>query len=65
LHDFRQSGTDLPRSINLITGPSRSGDIEQTLQLGAHGPKRLLVVIVDEASEKGMIADIEARVATT
>ncbi len=38
----------LPRSVNLITGPSRSGDIEQTLQLGAHGPKRLLVILVDE-----------------
>ena len=38
----------LPRSINLITGPSRSGDIEQTIQLGAHGPKRLLVLLVDE-----------------
>ena len=38
----------LPRSINLITGPSRSGDIEQTLQLGAHGPRRLCVLLVDE-----------------
>jgi L-lactate dehydrogenase complex protein LldG len=42
----------LPRSINLITGPSRSGDIEQTIQLGAHGPKRLLVLLVDEAGAK-------------
>ena len=41
-------GAALPRSVNLITGPSRSGDIEQTLQLGAHGPRRLLTVIVDE-----------------
>jgi L-lactate dehydrogenase complex protein LldG len=40
----------LPRSVNLITGPSRSGDIEQTLQLGAHGPKRLLIILVDEMS---------------
>jgi L-lactate dehydrogenase complex protein LldG len=38
----------LPRSINFITGPSRSGDIEQTLQLGAHGPRRLHILIVDE-----------------
>jgi L-lactate dehydrogenase complex protein LldG len=38
----------LPRSINLITGPSRSGDIEQTIQLGAHGPKRLLILLLDE-----------------
>jgi L-lactate dehydrogenase complex protein LldG len=39
---------NLPRSINFVTGPSRSGDIEQTLQLGAHGPRRLHIVIVDE-----------------
>ncbi len=36
----------MPRSLNLITGPSRSGDIEQALILGAHGPRRLHVVIV-------------------
>ncbi len=38
-----------PRSVNFITGPSRTADIEQTLQLGAHGPRRLLVLLVDEA----------------
>jgi L-lactate dehydrogenase complex protein LldG len=36
----------LPRAINLITGPSRSADIEQKLVLGAHGPRRLHVVVV-------------------
>ena len=36
----------MPRTVNLITGPSRSGDIEQTLLLGAHGPRRLHVVVV-------------------
>lgn len=35
-----------PPTINLITGPSRTGDIEQTLELGAHGPKALAVLIV-------------------
>jgi L-lactate dehydrogenase complex protein LldG len=45
---LRQEHGPLPRSINLITGPSRSGDIEQTLQLGAHGPRRLCVFLVDE-----------------
>jgi L-lactate dehydrogenase complex protein LldG len=45
----REERGELPRSINLITGPSRSGDIEQTIQLGAHGPKRLLVLLVDGA----------------
>jgi L-lactate dehydrogenase complex protein LldG len=38
----------MPRTVNFITGPSRSGDIEQTLLLGAHGPRRLHVVIVRE-----------------
>jgi L-lactate dehydrogenase complex protein LldG len=41
----------LPRSINFITGPSRSGDIEQSLQLGAHGPRRLCVLLVDEPAQ--------------
>jgi L-lactate dehydrogenase complex protein LldG len=37
---------EMPRTVNFITGPSRSGDIEQTLLLGAHGPRRLHVVLV-------------------
>lgn len=36
-----------PRTLNFITGPSRSADIEQTLLLGAHGPRRLHIVVVD------------------
>ena len=39
----------MPRTVNLITGPSRSGDIGHTLYLGAHGPQRLHVILVDEA----------------
>ena len=38
---------EMPRSLNFVTGPSRSGDIEQTLLLGAHGPRALHIVIVD------------------
>jgi len=39
----------MPRTVNMITGPSRSADIEQTLILGAHGPRRLHVILVGEA----------------
>lgn len=35
-----------PRSVNLISGPSRTADIEQTIVRGAHGPKRLHLVIL-------------------
>ena len=38
----------MPRSVNLITGPSRTGDIEQKIQLGAHGPRRLNIVVVED-----------------
>lgn len=36
----------LPRTLNLITGPSRTADVEQTIQLGAHGPRRLHVLLI-------------------
>jgi len=39
----------MPRTLNMITGPSRTGDIEQKLELGAHGPKRLHVIILDNS----------------
>ena len=38
----------LPRAVNFISGPSRTGDIEQTIVLGAHGPYRVHIVIVQE-----------------
>lgn len=37
---------EMPRTLNLITGPSRSADIEQTLLLGAHGPRALHIIMV-------------------
>ena len=48
---LRNSGRGTPRTVMLITGPSRSGDIEQTILLGAHGPKRLHLVIVDDPDD--------------
>ncbi len=39
---------DMPRNVMLVTGPSRSADIEQTLELGAHGPRRLHVVLIED-----------------
>ena len=38
---------DTPRAIHLITGPSRTADVEQTIQLGAHGPRQVDCVILD------------------
>jgi len=38
----------MPRTVNTITGPSRTGDIEQTIELGAHGPRRMHILVVRE-----------------
>ncbi len=39
----------MPRAVTFVTGPSRTGDIEQTIYLGAHGPRRLHILLVDAA----------------
>jgi L-lactate dehydrogenase complex protein LldG len=43
---LREERTEMPRALNLVSGPSRTGDIEQTIVLGAHGPRRVHIVVV-------------------
>jgi len=42
---WRATDRPLPRTLNIISGPSRTADIEQTIQLGAHGPRRLHILL--------------------
>lgn len=46
---LRSERAGLPRAVNFVSGPSRTGDIEQTIVLGAHGPYRVHIVIVTGA----------------
>jgi L-lactate dehydrogenase complex protein LldG len=39
-----------PRTVNFITGPSKTADVEQTIQYGAHGPRGLDVIYIDDAN---------------
>jgi L-lactate dehydrogenase complex protein LldG len=41
-----QNGGKMPSMLSFITGPSRTGDIERILVLGAHGPKELYLILV-------------------
>lgn len=43
---MRSERGELPRAVNFVSGPSRTGDIEQTIVLGAHGPYRVHVIVV-------------------
>lgn len=47
----RINGPNLPRTVNMITGPSRTGDIEQTIELGAHGPRRLHIILIEQGAD--------------
>ncbi len=42
---FAQLGDDLPSSVVIVTGPSRSGDIEQKLTVGVHGPGEVHIIL--------------------
>lgn len=44
---LRAGGAPMPRNVTLVTGPSRSSDIERILQIGVHGPRTLHVVVCD------------------
>jgi len=44
------SKSGMPRTVNFISGPSRTADIEQRLIMGAHGPKSLHVILVDDGT---------------
>jgi L-lactate dehydrogenase complex protein LldG len=46
LLEKKYAGNQYPSFISFITGPSRTGDIERILVLGAHGPKRLTIFCV-------------------
>ena len=44
----REEVGTMPRSLNFVTGPSRTADVEQTIQLGAHGPRRLHAILLTD-----------------
>ena len=47
---LRNNPGGMPRTVNFISGPSRTADIEQTIQLGAHGPRRLHVMPIGHST---------------
>lgn len=47
----------LPRTVNMVSGPSRTADIEQTIVMGAHGPRRLHVIVVDNTADPAEAGD--------
>ena len=44
-------GAQLPSMLSLTSGPSRTADIEKTLVLGAHGPRRIALFLLEEESQ--------------
>ena len=58
-------GRRLPSMLSLITGPSRTADIEKTLVLGAHGPRQLVVFLLDDEGAASAPPEAEWRVEST
>ena len=44
-------GAQMPSMVSLTSGPSRTADIEKTLVLGAHGPRRIALFLLEEGGE--------------
>jgi L-lactate dehydrogenase complex protein LldG len=45
-----QLAADMPSNLLLVSGPSKTADIQQVLAYGAHGPKELIIVLIDDLS---------------
>jgi L-lactate dehydrogenase complex protein LldG len=44
-------GSKLPSMLGMVSGPSRTADIEKTLVHGAHGPKQLILFLIDDIAD--------------
>ena len=51
LEKIKDTYTTLPSMISLTSGPSRTADIEKTLVMGAHGPKELILFLIDDSQD--------------
>ena len=49
----KKYGDQPPSMISLITGPSRTADIEKTLVMGAHGPMEFYVFLIEDGPQRG------------
>jgi L-lactate dehydrogenase complex protein LldG len=57
LAGIREKYSHVPSQISMITGPSRTADIEKTLVLGAHGPRQLYVFLYQEDTKPPKSSD--------